>query len=110
MKAILLAFFLCAMSSSFDGMSQEPELGIVRAAQVALDDYSRRLKTESKEEWEYTAYVTNLANYSVGLSVSRDSYVVVIRLNKTDVRIHGGGGTYYVEKSTYKIIRFVGEE
>ena len=57
---------------------------------------------------KYSAYVSDISNYNVGISENNDGYTVVFLLKKIAVKIKGGGGEYKVSKGNLKITRFLG--
>ena len=78
------------------------------AVRVALKDFLVRLEAERKQEWAYSKFVSDIQNYSIGVSSGKDIYAVAFVLKKTPVKINGGGGVYYLDKNTLRIIRFRG--
>jgi hypothetical protein len=99
----LMTFSLCAIGQTIHS-------GTARAMEVAIDDLSQQLRVESKIKWQYSDYVSNISNYSFGISESKNFYVVVAKLNRTNVSIHGGGGIYYIDKNSFDIVRNIRNE
>lgn len=64
---------------------------IFRAANVATQDFSAKLKADSSDKWKYSAYVADIRNYNIGLSDGDGFYVVVFLLKRGAVNLKGGG-------------------
>ena len=84
--------------------------GILGAAEIAKSDFEERLQKENGSSWEFAEYVSNIRNYSIGLSENDSSYIVVFTLNKTNVKINGGGGRYTIDKKRLEVTKFIGNE
>jgi len=79
---------------------------ILRAAEVAYQDFSAKLDQGRTIQWEYSDYVGNIQNYDIGLSESDTSYIVVFLLKQGDVKINGGGGEYKINKGDFRVMQF----
>lgn len=106
MRRILAAALIVGFSFPTHAQSHK----LLSAASVAYEDYSKKLEIGKSAEWEYSAYVSNISNYSVGLSEAKNAYVVVFQLKKASVKINGSGGVYYIDKESLRILRFAGYE
>ena len=105
MNNISFLVLLALLAQSPTATAQQD--GSLQAAFHAKSDFNKRLASEPGD-WEYGNYVSNIDNYSVGISSSPCCYHVVFLLKKTDALIRGGGGKYTINKKSLKIISFEG--
>jgi hypothetical protein len=103
---VMLGLSINVMHSG-DAIGQQP--GLVDSIRIATADFERRL-AKDHQDWEYSAYVSNVRNYGVGFAESDKYYIVVFRLKPARKKIVGGGGMYWVSKHGMKIIKFSGYE
>ena len=101
--------------ASGDDESYRSNLG--EAVSVAHIDFVKKL-----EKWyavdphpsaeRLNDYVRNPSSYSVGISETDDSYVVVFRLKQTPLfmNVVGGGAAYVIRKSDLSIVKFIGNK
>lgn len=82
----------------------------VRAANIAYSDFERRLASRDDREGELAEYVLDPRNYDIGVSQTRDMYVVVFLLRKAPPYeyVIGGGGHYHLRKEDFTIVNFSG--
>ncbi|MFZ2753441.1 MAG: hypothetical protein WAZ48_08325 [Lysobacteraceae bacterium] len=109
----LCASTLCMFffASSFSARPADADVPLIlQAGMAALGDYEARLDVRKKNEEKsgLANYVFEINNYDIGLSESRDHYVVVIRLRKNEEGMEVGGATYWVDKKSMEIANAVG--
>lgn len=82
----------------------------IRAANIAYLDFKNRLASRDDREGELADYVLNPQNYDIGISQTKDMYLVVFLPRKVPPYEYliGGGGQYLVKKSDFKIVKFTG--
>jgi hypothetical protein len=109
MKALRRMICIFLLSLSFAGgllahdLNDSPKESILQACKVARDKFQIKLNADKKYEWEYRDYVTDIANYGMGVSEGKDAYFVFFKLKKVE-NILGGGTLYVIDKKTLKIV------
>src|SRR5690606_8115140 len=92
------------------------EPSIASAVGVAYERFENELAVEysgqvtGKEAGALSRFVGNPRNYDVGVSQTRDLYIVVFlprRISPFE-NVVGGGGEYHIRKSDLKVVKFTG--
>ena len=110
-KAFIACFLMAVTGIAFAADATQPSSRLLEAADVALIDFKARLARDP-DDWEFAKHAKSISSYSIGLSESQTSYVIVFRLRDIPGQgpFQGGGAMYYVDKKALKVQRFVGFE
>ena len=111
MKTSVACLLLAISSAACAADATQPTGRILEAAEVAANDFKGRLARDP-DDWEFAKHVKSISSYSIGMSESQTSYVIVFKLRDIPGQgpFQGGGAMYYVDKKALKVQRFVGFE
>lgn len=116
--AVLSVLFLLGFqANSATAEDKSYKSNLAEAVSVAHIDFVEKLEELYSDEphpsaEQFTQYVRNPRSYSLGISETDDSYVVVFRLRRTPlfVNVVGGGAAYVIRKSDLSIVKFIENE
>lgn len=109
-RMILVVVFLIISTSAAYSENIEVSSSIIRAVQIAYADFENRLASRDDREGELAEYILNPKNYDIGISQTRNLYIVVFLPRKLPPNEYliGGGGQYLIRKADLTILKFIG--
>lgn len=109
---ILVAFFSGCRSHEdklADGRVEASQQQREMALRITGVAFAQILEEESKFEWEYREYVSDIQNYDVSVRrIGKDIEVEYVIRQPQVGEINGGGARYVVDGSSGRIINFEG--
>ena len=111
-SALFAVILLAVSAGAARGDDSRITSDAIRAANIAYIDFENRLSSRDDREGALAAYVLNPKNYDIGISQTKETYIVVLRPRRVPPYeyLMGGGGQYFIRKSDLMIVRFVGNK
>lgn len=106
---IFLSLFMTLLLACSDSAFARDEVGrnsVIDACVIARGAFIERLEEKSSYKWEFSEYVSDIRNYSMGVAETDDRYIVAFRLIRKD--FIGGSWFYEIDKNTMQISRSYG--